>query len=116
MTTAVTPLKLHGIAIGLGQTWQLVDRNFDVNYTNTTGRPIMVSVSLDTGNVSASQYRINCTVDGVNVGRDGEVRESSSPSATYCNVSFIVPSGSVYSITQSSGAATNEMLYVSELR
>lgn len=114
---AVTPKKLR--QIGVRQTWQLVTRVFNTTYTNTTSRPIMVCASIDTGSVSSSGtsiFRIAGTVDGIGVARDGDVREGASGAASYATISFIVPPGSTYSISPSTGAATNAMLSVAELR
>lgn len=77
-----------------GQSWQNVtgSRANGVTYTNTTGRPIQVCVSII--NASASSAVMDVIVDGVyavrNLGR-----------ATYCNVlpaDVIVPAGSTYSL------------------
>ena len=41
------------LAVGVGQTWQSVSRGSNVNYTNTTGKPIAVSVYSDQSDVSS---------------------------------------------------------------
>ena len=59
LATAVVP-------VGVGQTWQnvLSSRAFGTTYTNSTGRPIMVSVSASTLNTASWLV----TVAGVTIG------------------------------------------------
>ena len=56
-------------SIGLDQTWQdvLVQRKVDVLYTNTTGRPIMVSITADSNSVAPN--RVALYVGDVRVAR-----------------------------------------------
>lgn len=108
---------MNAHVLGMGQTWQEVSRVFETTYTNTTGRPIMVCASIDTeGSTAAGRYRIVGVVDGTTIAKDGQVAEATLPSAVYASVSFIVPAGSTYLLSQSSGLATNAMLSVVELR
>lgn len=74
-------------AIGVGQTWQDVTatRTRNVTYTNTTGKPIYVSITTPIG--SSLAY---LEVGGVNV---AGARDSSSPTTVF---SAIVPNGSTY--------------------
>lgn len=83
--------------LGVGQTWQdvLASRASGVEYTNTTGRPIVVSV-WGVGAAAADRF-ISITIGGVKVeeqawsaNTDGNVRAS---------VSAIVPAGAIYLIT-----------------
>lgn len=88
-------VEAEGIAIGVGQTWQDVtaSRSSGVNYTNTTGRPIAVSVI--NFNIDVVSYLI---VDGLMVSsfRAGSgVGDDRSAFA-------IVPSGSIYSVSAGS--------------
>lgn len=87
--------KIKTLAIGTGQTYQDVSasRVIGVTYTNSTGRPIMVFVSLgvnsigQTVSVSVNGSSIlNCPVEGFAV-----------------PFSFVVPSGGTYSATAPSG-------------
>jgi hypothetical protein len=75
-------------SIGVGQTWQNVTSSRSVypsTYTNNTGRPIQVLISV--GAVSGVGSAV---VDGVTVAiTDTNV-------GTYTVVSFIVPNGSIY--------------------
>lgn len=83
-TTATTATNVTN-AIGQGQTWQTVTRSASTNYTNSTGKPIMVSLyGLGT---------IQLTIDGV------IAAQSTVNNAGNC-VTGIVPNGSVYSCNQ----------------
>ena len=85
-------------SLGVGQTW--VDltnsRAFDTDYTNNTGRPIMVNAALE-GNVVTDHYEVAAYVNGVLV---YVVRGAISVLNRYQSddVSFIVPSGATYRI------------------
>ena len=85
--------------IGVGQTWQDVSgsRVQNTNYTNSTGKPIMVSIITDTGSAGVGAL----LVDGVGVG-------SESASGLASN-QFIVPNGSVYRINNSGVIAWSEL-------
>lgn len=101
-------------AIGVGQTWQDVStsRTIDISYTNTTGRPIVVSVSLQNTSSGSLTLGIRATVNGVTVA-DQSVY-TNGPSFN-CNASFIVPAGGVYQISKY-GSHTVNTSYWSELR
>ena len=103
LTSDITS-EVNNNAIGIGQTWQnmLASRALATNYTNTTGKPIMVFVYCTSAN--ATGIGVTITVDGVIVAkdvRDGNVR---GPSLT-----TIVPAGSVYraDIVFNSGSLAN---------
>lgn len=55
--------------LGVGQTWQdvLTQRRMEVLYTNTTGRPIMINVTVDSS--SPAVNRTMLYVDGIRVSR-----------------------------------------------
>lgn len=82
--------------IGVGQSYQNVVsiRALNTNYTNTTGRPILVCCSVVSVNSSRSAYGI---VDGATAAEFTAVSNASVGQNT-----FIVPSGSTYQL-QSSG-------------
>jgi hypothetical protein len=89
----ISPLKLDTkiktLAIGEGQTWQNVtaSRSRATIYTNTTGKPIMVTFYGTNDSIANNVY-----VDGVNIGSldiDGQ---------TGGGFSFIVPNGSTYHV------------------
>jgi hypothetical protein len=84
LATAVQP-------IGVGQTWQTVTRTVNVTYTNSTGRPIMLSI-----NIAATPGAfIQLTIDGVaGIGYASFTATSGTLTAT-----AIIPNGSTYSQT-----------------
>jgi hypothetical protein len=88
-----------GLPIGIGQTWQnmAASRAVATTYTNSTGRPIFVSVGLNTSATGTLYATVSSlTMAGTSV-----------PSAGYAtNISFIVPTGGTYSVTINSGSPT----------
>jgi hypothetical protein len=83
LATAVQP-------IGVGQTWQAVTRTQGVTYTNSTGRPIFLSITIEGG----SGAFIQLTIDGV-TGIGYVSNGSGSSGALTCTA--IIPNGSTYS-------------------
>ena len=77
--------------LGVGQTWQDVtaSRASGTTYTNTTGKPIMVSFWLQ----SSSSSTISITVNG------NTSYSTASANGSGLNSFTIVPNGSTYSIT-----------------
>jgi hypothetical protein len=89
--------------VGDGQSWQDVtgSRAANTNYTNSTGKPIMVVVSTyGFGNINVT---IQLNVDGIMVGRDASWEAGGQLGGS---VSAIVPNGSSYSVTNLSGTLT----------
>lgn len=91
-----------------GQTWQDMSgsRSPGTTYTNTTGKPIMVSVYISGGNNSGIN---SFSIDGVVVG----VAVSASAYTTSSSTTFIVPAGSAYKVDQTDSYTGN---YWYELR
>jgi hypothetical protein len=89
--------------LGYNQTWQDVkaSRAQGTTYTNSTGKPIFVSITIDSNNIW------NFICDGVTLCRDPSI--GSGVNAT---VSFIIPNSSTYLL---SGSGAN-ILYWVELR
>lgn len=83
---------------GISQTWQDVtaSRSAGVTYTNSTGKPIMISIY--------NTLSLNVVINGVTVGKT--ICLNSVPT-----ISFIVPNGSTYLVT-----GTFSALLWSELR
>lgn len=83
--------------IGYGQTWQDVtgSRSAGTTYTNSTGKPIFVMISVYN---SQSANILLVTVSGVLISAVGQSTWDNSTQA-----SFIVPDGATYSATSSSG-------------
>ncbi|MFC3939631.1 hypothetical protein CCU68_18775 [Pseudomonas gingeri NCPPB 3146 = LMG 5327] len=81
-------------ALSYSQTWRnvLPSRASGVNYTNTTGRPIMVAVS-NTTQFSA----LTAVVGGISLGSSNSYYPNSGGPASF--MSFMVPPGAVYSVT-----------------
>jgi len=79
--------------IGEGQTWQDVtaSRALNTTYTNTTGRPIMISIYC-AGQPNHCEWEL--LVDGVQLGHQGVVSVASA--AMRATMSAIVPAGSTY--------------------
>lgn len=104
---AVSKALKAQLPLGVEQTWQDMtsQRRKDVVYTNTTNRPILISVKCV---ISSSSEDIYITVDGknlayVNVGsRSGYI-------------TAIIPSLSTYKLQSSSGSAVNSLAWF-ELR
>ena len=82
--------KIKTLALGEGQTWQDVSgsRSFGVEYTNTTGRTILVNVSM----IPNSPSLRSIIVDGVTVA------STDADSQDHGFVSAAVPDGSVYEV------------------
>lgn len=76
--------------LGYGQTWQNVtaSRALGATYTNSTGRPIQVLITV--GAVAGIGI---ATVSGVNIA------QTETNSGTYVPLSFIVPPGATYSFS-----------------
>ena len=85
-------------AIGVGQTWQDVSasRASGTTYTNSTGRPIFISVKWfrDDGSLFL-------TVDGLQIGGTG-----GTAGPQYYTLTAIIPSGSTYSATANGSGGT----------
>lgn len=115
-TKLMTPLRaeqhMAANALGWGQTWQDVkaSRALSTTYTNSTGRPIFVSVTVAWGNASAT---LTLTVDGVVVQKSASNPDSSNLSLC---VSAVVPNGSTYSVAQTSNVDPGTIEYWAELR
>lgn len=89
----VTAAGLGETVIGMGQAWQDVtaSRSPGVTYTNTTGRPIMLSIR----NTFGSTGTPTLTVGGVAMAKIG----TSVSSVAFIQMVAIVPIGSTYSCT-----------------
>ena len=87
-------------SIGIGQTWQVVtsERHTGVTYTNTTGRPIFISVYMNSdsqGGVSIIEIFVDDKlISGQYAGRMGGI-------TVFLSACAIVPLGSTYSVKTS---------------
>ncbi|MDD3793623.1 MAG: hypothetical protein PHI37_02340 [Candidatus Gracilibacteria bacterium] len=94
LNTRVATLGTSNGGIGYGQTWQDLtsSRKANTNYTNNTGKPIMVNYyyyALN-GPMNSGVYAV---IDGVTIYGSVGIQGYSSN-----NLSFIVPNGSTYRI------------------
>lgn len=80
--------------IGVNQSYSNPSRAYSTTYTNSTGKPIFVSV-LGGGNATMRAY-----VNGAEI-----QRSVFTTTNTNTNVAFIVPNGSTYNVTLSTGGA-----------
>ena len=89
-------------SIGVGQTWQNVtgSRAAGTTYTNSTGKPIFISVY---GTGSPNNGVMSMTVDGVSLGQQGSAAVGSG--VFYSTMTAIVPNGSTYSVNNVNGWA-----------
>lgn len=102
----------YGQQFGAGQSWQNVTgiRTNDVNYTNSTGRPIAVFVEF---RVTTGEVVILSAKASVNSVVAASSSTYSASMAYRVGLSFIVPSGAGYSVNNLSNAEINAW---SELR
>ena len=89
--TAIGGAGGEDIALGIGQTWteETSNRSKNVEYTNTTGRPIAVIAS---HNIQAVAY-CSVKIDGVTIANN--YARFSSASCGPC-ITIVVPAGSTY--------------------
>lgn len=102
---AITPATLSAATVGMGQTWQDVSgsRVAGTTYTNSTGKPIMVSISLNYSSGSSSTGTL--VVGGVTV---SNAAATTLGGATFKTVlTAIVPNGTTYLISGLSGATVS---------
>ena len=112
-TWATTPSLVQGYggqamasmqSLGFGQTWTNVKtspgRVLGTTYTNSTGRPIMVSFDISS---SSGSYATNVTVNGLVITQLGAV----SNIGAYFSSTFIVPAGNTYVVSNTGGALDN---------
>ena len=104
-TKVATTAFVAANSLGYGQTWQIVVRTAGTNYTNTTGKPIVLQVSAFC--TTGSNIAIFCG------GLTLATYQGATASPIYGTISAIVPNGSIYGYT-STGAPTTFNIF--ELR
>jgi len=89
--------------LGINQSWQNVSRALGSTYTNSTGSPIMVIVSV--ASAAGNYQTLNANVNGTSflIGQD-----ANSGGATYCTGTFVVPNGHYYIVTGTGGAGLQQ--------
>ena len=92
--------SLASSGIGVNQTWQNVSgsRSVNVNYTNTSGKPIVVSIN---GILTSGGSNVVVTVDGLVVAIDD------CSNNVWGNVSVVVPAGSIYKLNSAGFSTLN---------
>lgn len=107
-TKAVTPLKAKQLNeaknLGLVQTWQDVtgSRAYATTYTNSTGRPLAVSIKC----ACSSTMSIILTVAGVVVSNAQGYNGAPTPTQVFA----IIPVGATYALTQTGSPAISAWL------
>jgi hypothetical protein len=110
-TWAAAPSTIQGVggqaltsmqSLGYGQTWQNLtgSRSLSTTYYNTTGKPIVVSV---TNNENANAPRIYITVSSIIVAYDYRLAPVTRGWRSF--VSAIVPPGAPYSVDSDNGVS-----------
>ena len=96
--------------LGVGQTWQdvLTQRRMEVLYTNTTGRPIMINVTVDSS--SPAVNRTMLYVDGIRVSRFKNVNGLAT------QLCAIVPDKKTYQVKGEVNASIVSIMDWAELR
>lgn len=97
VSISLTEWRYENDALGKAQTWQNVtgSRALGVQYTNTTGRPIFVSV-LGSNLVTAGGVALDIFVDGIAVVVSGFAGAGLASGNAPIGVVAIVPAGSTY--------------------
>jgi len=108
--TTWNSVALPDQGVGVGQTWQDVtgSRAISTSYTNSTGKPIQVSINAR----SSTAAFIQASVGGVTlIGSD-----NGGTTGPRMFISFIVPNGIAYSASLSAGSLVSGSLQWAELR
>jgi hypothetical protein len=92
-------VALTSDVIGVNQTWQSVSRAIGTTYTNSTGKPIMVALTVT---CNAAQTVQGLTINGVTV-YAGAVQTTAGYAAGFA---LIVPNGATYVTATNGGALT----------
>jgi hypothetical protein len=100
---AVTGTVTGAAGLGVGQTWTNVttSRAFGTTYTNSTGKPIMVSITAATPAASAAS--VTFFVSGVGIGAFGMSQSGGITNGG----TFIVPAGLTYSASATNFSLSN---------
>lgn len=103
-TTEFVQTAVNNAALGVGQTWQSLtgSRAFGVTYTNSTAKPIMISVT-GWGTDGTQRCEIACAVGGVVVGSLSTTEVDGTFSGYHATMSTIVPAGATYRVYITAG-------------
>lgn len=97
-TVTQTTLDTSVVPIGVGQTWQNPSRAIGTTYTNSTGKPIVATVSYT---CSAANSVQGFLINGATVYSGGVNTAGSSG-----GFSLIIPNGATYVTTTNTGTMT----------
>ena len=94
------------VGVGIGQSWQnlFTSRLANTNYTNSTGKPIMLYISCQTGHNGGAKLILN-GVDPANASWDGVVNTNDSANGGRSFLGAIVPNGHTYRMDGGGGFA-----------
>ena len=95
--------------LGVGQAWQIVSRAFNITYTNSTGKPIMLA-GVFARNAVSTAY-VNLTIGGVQVPL---ARNSNSGGGNVSAGSLIIPVDATYELVNVGESLSSYTIY--ELR
>lgn len=97
---------LTNVGVGAGQTWQnmIASRALDTNYTNSTGRPIMVSIGIVLTKDILSQGYVYVGGVMIAIVSNGDITTVANHEIA-TTVSFVVPPGAVYQLDNANGLA-----------
>ncbi len=111
ITTAL--LDTAALPMGPGQSWQAPTRAIGTTYTNSTGRSIVVTITLDGSGPGA---RHDFSINGTVVCKSYATDYYSAVAATthYQVITMIVPNGATYLL--STGSGTTSIAQWQELR
>ena len=95
--SAWTSAAAPATGIGVGQSWQnlFTSRLANTNYTNSTGKPIMLYISCQTGFNGGAKLILN-GVDPINASFDGTVNTNDGSNGGRSFLGAIVPDGHTY--------------------
>ena len=104
--SAWTSAAAPSTGIGNGQSWQnlYTSRLANTNYTNSTGKPIMLYISCQTGNNGGAKLILN-GVDPTNSAFTGVVNTNDGSNGGRSFLGAIVPNGHTYRMDGSGGFA-----------
>ena len=117
---SVTLPTSTNVGIGVGQTWTDVtsSRAKATEYQNTTGKPIMVSISFTTSNTHRGQLQVSSTSGSgfitIADADGGDYYSSSASNGHYANITAIIPNNIYYKLIETSTTLTVQVW--SELR
>ena len=95
------------VGIGVGQTWTDVtsSRAKATEYQNTTGKPIMVSISFTTDFIQRGQLQVSASSGSgfltIADADGGDYYSSSQDTDHYANITAIIPNGIYYKLSES---------------